>query len=116
MILSSVEDNGKNGAAKGQTIKWQRCQGKKNSPPAWGKEGKGNSDGSMKDGIGPPGRQIAALPGSAVIHAEVVYDYAPLIFTGMIDPREIRYESAFSVRERTEFGITNVKGKPVKSC
>ena len=47
---------------------------------------------------------------------EVVYDYDPMVFDMLIQPREIRYESAFNVRERTELGITNVKGKPVKSC
>lgn len=48
--------------------------------------------------------------------AEVSYDYDPVIFPKWMAQREIRYEAAFDVRERTELGITNVKGKPLKSC
>ena len=57
-----------------------------------------------------------AQPGTAVMFVEVAYDYQPMVFDKLIKPREIRYESAFNVRERTELGITNVKGKPVKNC
>ena len=117
LILSSVQDNGKSGNAKGQTIRWQRCHGGKTAKaPKYGKEGKGKSDATLKDGMGPPGRRILAQPGTAVMFVEVVYDYDPMVFDMLIKPREIRYESAFNVRERTELGITNVKGKPVKSC
>lgn len=116
VVLSSLQDNGKKGNAKGQTIRWQRCFGKKNKAPAYGKEGKGKADASMKDGMGPPGRRIAALPGTGVMYVEVTYDYDPIAFGALIGTPEIRYESAFNVRERTELGITNTKGKPVKSC
>lgn len=117
VVLSSLQDNGKNGAAKGQQIRWQRCTGAKTGKaPKYGREGKGKNDNALKNGVGPPGRRIAAQPGTAVMYAEVVYDYEPMIFTGIIPAREIRYEAAFNVRERDELGITNVKGKPVKSC
>ena len=117
IILSSVQDNGRPGNGKGQMIRWQRCHGSKTAKaPRYGKEGKGKSDNSLKHGMGPPGRKIAAQPGSAVMFVEVTYDYDPMIFDMLIPAREIRYESAFNVRERTELGITNVKGKPVKSC
>lgn len=116
VILSSVQDNNQPGNGRGQMIRWQRCFGGKRIPPAYGREGKGQTDPSLKDGIGRPGRRIAAQPGTAVMFVEVAYDYDPMIFTGIIDPREIRYESAFNVRERTELGITNVRGKPIKSC
>jgi len=116
VVLSSVEDNKQTGSKKGQTIRWQRCLGKKKTPPAYGKEGKGKSDNALKDGIGPPGHQVAAQPGTAVMFAEVTYEYQPTIFAGVFGTRQLRYESAFNVRERTELGITNVRGKPVKSC
>lgn len=117
VIVSSIEDNGKTGNAKGQKIRWQRCNGAKNTKaPRYGREGKGNSDNSLKNGVGPAGRQVAAPVGSAVILAEVVYDYEPILFRGIIPNQEIRYESAFNVRERDQFGITNSKGKPVKGC
>jgi hypothetical protein len=116
VVLSSVEDNKQTGAKKGQTIRWQRCHGKKKNPPKYGKEGKGKSDNALKDGIGPPGKQVGAQPGTAVMFVEVSYDYQPMIFERLIGSRKLRYESAFNVRERTELGITNVRGKPVKSC
>ena len=116
VILSSAQDNNQPGNGRGQMIRWQRCFGGKKTPPAYGREGKGQTDSSLKDGIGRPGRKIAAQPGTAVMFVEVAYDYDPMIFSGIINPREIHYESAFNVRERTELGITNVRGKPVKSC
>jgi hypothetical protein len=118
IIVSSIEDNGqKDNGKKGQKIGWQRCHGGKTAKaPKYGKEGKGKSDDELKDGVGPPGRKIAAQPGTAVMFVEVAYDYEPMIFGDVMGAHEIRYESAFNIRERTELGITNVKGKPVKGC
>lgn len=116
IVLSSLQDNGRPGNGKGQMIRWQRCFGKKNAPPRYGGEGKGKSDSSMANGMGPPGRRIAAQPGTAVMYVEVSYDYEPIAFGQLIGEREIRYESAFNVRERTELGITNTRGRPIKSC
>jgi hypothetical protein len=39
-----------------------------------------------------------------------------MIFAALMGSKQLRYESAFNVRERAELGITNVRGKPVKSC
>lgn len=116
-IISSVQDNGKTGASNGQTIKWQRCFGAKTAKaPKYGKEGKGNADATLKNGIGPAGREIKAQLSTAIMFAEVSYDYDPVIFGALMGQREIRYEAAFNVRERTELGITNVKGKTKKTC
>jgi len=116
-ILSSVQDNGKPGNGNGQMIRWQRCVGSKTGKaPKYGKEGKGQSDAALKKGIGPPGHEIKAQLGTAIMFAEVAYDYDPVIFKGFMSPREIRYEAAFNVRERTELGITNVKSKGKKTC
>lgn len=116
VILSSVQDNGKSGNANGQTIRWQRCDGAKPMAPKYGKEGKGNADATLNKGIGPAGREIKAQLGTAIMFAEVTYDYDPMIFSDFMGQREIRYEAAFNVRERTELGITNVKSKTIKSC
>lgn len=117
IVLSSLQDNGKPGNAKGQTIRWQRCFGQKNKAPAYGRQGQGNNDATMANGMGPQGRKIAAQDGTAVMYVEVTYDYKPIAFSALIGPsKEIRYESAFNVRERTQLGITNTKGKPVKTC
>ena len=116
VVLSSLQDNGKAGSARGQTIKWQRCFGLKAKAPAYGREGKGKSDSSLKDGMGPPGRKIAAQTGTGIMFVEVSYDYDPIAFGKLIGKREIWYESAFNVRDRTELGITNTRGKPLKTC
>lgn len=117
LIVSSLEDNGKTGNLKGQKIRWQRCDGEKNNKtPRYGSEGKGTNDNSLKDGVGPVGRKIAALPGTAVIFAEVAFDYQPILFRGIIPNHEIRYETAFNVRERDQLGITNSKGRPLNGC
>ncbi|QIK77875.1 pilus assembly protein [Sphingomonas piscis] len=117
VILSSVQDNGKSGTAKGQMINWQRCFGKATGkPPKYGREGKGRSDAALKDGVGKT-RKIKAQPGTAVMLVEVAYTYDPMFFAAVTGgPIDINYETAFNVRERTELGITNTKGRPVKSC
>lgn len=116
VVLSSIEDNGRPGNGRGQMIRWQRCHGSKNEPPAYGREGKGKADADLKNGLGPPGRRIAAQPGTAVMFVEVTYDYQALAFSELIGDLEIRYEAAYNVRERTELGITNTRGKPPKGC
>ena len=116
VVLSSLQDNGQVGGAKGQTIRWQRCFGRKSEQPAYGREGRGRTDNALRDGMGPSGRKIVAQLGTGVMFVEVTYDYRPIAFASVIGNREIRYESAFNVRERTELGITNTRGSPVKSC
>jgi Flp pilus assembly pilin Flp len=116
VVLSSVQDNGQTGSNHGQMISWQRCFGKAKKPPKYGKEGKGKGDNSLKDGVGPKDRKIAAQPGTAIMFVEVTYNYTPAIFGALTGPIELRQETAFNVRERTELGISNTKGKPVKGC
>lgn len=115
VVLSSIQDNGLSGTKEGQWIRWQRCDGNYDVEPKYGTEGIGKSDGTLSDGIGTK-QQIGAAPGTALLFAEVTYQYDPLIFKGFIAPRVLRYEAAFNVRERTNFGITNVTGMTVKSC
>jgi hypothetical protein len=116
VVLSSVQDNGLTGTNHGQWIRWQRCYGSYSVAPSYGTQGAGQTDGALANGVGVAGRRIAAAPGTAVLFAEVSYQYDPMIFKGFVASRVLRYESAFNVRERTNFGITNVKALPVKSC
>lgn len=60
-----------------QYIHWQRCMGLKHRDSSFGVEGDG-LDGSL-DGMGPPGEEVYALNGEAVIFVEISYDYKPLI-------------------------------------
>lgn len=48
---------------------------------------------------------------------EVTFRYRPVIFSAFWrDAHDIRYESAFNVRERTNQVISNAQGLAVNSC
>ncbi len=117
MVLSSLEDNGKNGSNAGQTIVWQRCWGDDTSvTPAYGVEGDGKNDDSLEDGLGAGSDKITALEDTAVMFVEVTYDYQPLVSTGFFTAPTIRYESAFNVRGRQNNEISNTQNLTVMSC
>jgi hypothetical protein len=116
VVLSSIQDNGLTGTKQGQWIRWQRCYGDYAATPAYGIQGTGKSDGTLANGVGATGRRIAAAAGTAVLFAEVTYHYEPMIFRSFVPARTLRYETAFNVRERTNFDITNTAGAAVHSC
>lgn len=98
VILSSVQNNA---AANGQWIRWQRCFGQLNRAPKYGIQGKGQSDSSL-----PTINGLVAQPGSAIMYAEVEYQYRPLIASSFLSNRRIVHEVAFIVRQRTDFSIS----------
>ena len=108
IVLSSVEVNP---GGTGQWIRWQRCDGLRNTPSLYGAQGAGQNNASLQ-GVGPAGNQISAQPGTAVMMVEVVYDYQPIIPNSFLEGREIRYESAFNVRQRTDQAIKNAGNIP----
>jgi hypothetical protein len=112
IILSSVE---RNAAGNGQWIRWQRCDGAKQVVSSYGAQGKGQTDASLQ-AVGPPGNQITAASGTAVMMVEVVYDYQPIVSEAIFGPQTIRYESAFNVRQRTNQVLTNVAGVTPRNC
>lgn len=117
VILSSLQHNGMPGGAAGQMINWQRCFGDLNVAPRYGTQNTGRSSNVLRDGMGPAGNKITSLPGTAVMFVEVTYNYQPLVGDFWIGgPRQIRYESAFNVRERTNQNITNTQGLAVQNC
>jgi len=116
IILSSIEPNAPSGgASNGQWIRWQRCDGAKNVASNYGPEGTGQTSSSLQ-AVGPSGNQISASSGTAIMLVEVVYDYQPLVSNSIFGARQIRYESAFNVRQRTNQAITNNGGATPKSC
>ena len=117
IILSSVEPNtaGANGTSTGQWIRWQRCDGAKNVVSNYGPQGTGQNNSSLQ-AVGPAGNQIAATSGTAIMLVEVVYDYQPLVSSSIFGARQIRYESAFNVRQRTNQAITNMGSATPKNC
>ncbi|WP_245409545.1 TadE/TadG family type IV pilus assembly protein [Allosphingosinicella vermicomposti] len=128
IILSSLEtsDDGTK-----QWIRWQRCIGQKNVNSSDGrpmsKAGTAIIDGTEVlaenrtnqsaapshwekqtiTGMGPADRQIQAPGGSAVMVAEVVYDYQPVFFDNWLGDTEIKSIMAFNVRQRANQLIRN---------
>ena len=116
IVLSSIEDNGRSGAKKGQWIPWQRCWGSGPFAPAYGRERDGEKDGAFPNGLGRLGRQIKAAPNTAVMFVEASYTYQPLIGAGFFNPPVIRYESAFNVRGRVNNALTNTQSLNKLTC
>lgn len=115
IVLSSLQDNGLTGANNGQWINWQRCMGALSAvKSAYGIEGVGKTNGNFK-GMGKSTNRIQSIPNTAVMFVEITYDYQPLL-TGIIPGRQIRYESAFNVRERIEQNITNTQSLTKNAC
>ncbi|MXO85623.1 pilus assembly protein [Altererythrobacter aurantiacus] len=116
VVLSSVEDNGRSGANRGQYIRWQRCFGAKEVDPAYGVEGDGRDDASLADGLGRPEKRIAASRDTAVMFVEASYTYEPLLIPDGFGSSTVRYETAFNVRERDNFAITNTQALTENAC
>lgn len=95
LILSSLEVNDPDG---GQWIHWQRCFGSANYKSSYGKQGDGATGTAFK-GMGPTGNKVTAEAGFAVMFAEVVYDYKPLVFDRFISAQPIRKTAAMYVRD-----------------
>ncbi|MEP2989019.1 MAG: TadE family protein [Parasphingorhabdus sp.] len=115
VVLSSLQHNGLSDDDEGQVINWQRCFGDLSVVSAYGVENDGETDDSFAAGMGETGNKIVAADGTAVMFVEVTYDYEPF-FPGVIPASQIRYESAFNVRSRNSFDITNVNNEPINSC
>ena len=136
IILSDFERTQNNR----QWIRWQRCDGALNVNSSYGRP-KNANNGDITNGtenlgadrvtpstapsspnhatlteVGPPGRQISASPGTAVMVVEVVYNYQPIVSERLFGPRQIRYESAFNVRQRVDQAISNNSANTPKRC
>jgi hypothetical protein len=116
VILSSLEHNGRTGGNEGQVINWQRCWGSLEQQSRYGLENFGETSAALEDGMGPVGNRITSIEGTAVMFAEVVYDYQPLLQFGIFEPNQIRYESAFNVRGRVANDITNANSLARMVC
>jgi hypothetical protein len=105
VILSSVQNNA---AANGQWIRWQRCYGQLARASKYGVQGKGQNDSSLPTVSG-----LVAQNGSALMFAEIEYQYKPLIASSFLNNRRIVHEAAFIVRQRTDFSIS---GSNASTC
>lgn len=100
LVLSSLEMN----AEGGQTVRWQRCKGYLGKESAYGDEGDGTT-GKGFLGMGPPADRIAATPGNAVMFVELYYEYSPLFGEMFMEPKILRQEAAYTVRDKRELGV-----------
>lgn len=94
IVLSSLERN----ADGGQTIKWQRCYGNLAVQSLYGPEGTG-ATGTAFLGMGPVGKRVEAVQGTAVMVVELTYTYQAVAYGSWLGPKTIRSEAAFNVRE-----------------
>ena len=117
VVLSSLQENGRNGADEGQMINWQRCWGDLDLGSMYAEEDDGRDDASLATGLGAEGNRIVSVPGTAVMFVEVTYDYQPLI-SGTILPvaDQIRQETAFNVRGQRNNDISNTQNLAENAC
>jgi hypothetical protein len=88
----------------GQWIKWQRCLGIRQGggwDSGYGVQDQG-ATGTGFPGMGKPGEEVVAPPGSAVIFVEVNYDYTPAINFGLNTARKISYVASMVVRDNRD--------------
>ncbi len=94
LILSSLQVNG----AGGQWIQWQRCDGELDVDSSYGVQGDGAS-GTGFVGMGPADDLVIADEDAAIMFAEVVYEYRPVFFGGVVEAQQIHKFAAMYVRD-----------------
>lgn len=107
VVISSLQRN----SAGRQTIFWQRCKGKLNAPSRYGIQGatQGTTPGFTGMGSGTP---VQADAGTAIIFAEITYDYEPLVGSWALGTFRIRREAAFYVRDERDISVRPVNPDP----
>lgn len=110
IIVSSIEplmSSGSPATVRNQHLRWQRCTGAHAANSSHGVAGEGASGTGRANGYGLPGQpRIKAAANTAVILAEVVYDYQPMI-SSWFGPVTIRTSQAITVRERNDQTVKN---------
>lgn len=83
-----------------QYIHWQRCMGRRQAASSYGNAGDGLN--SNLAGMGPPGAEIQAIAGEAVMFVEVVYEYEPLFAKMFVKSTTLSATAAFNVRQNRD--------------
>lgn len=115
VILSSLEVDPATGR---QFIRWQRCRGSMAVTSRFGPAGYGLT-GTAITGLGRTGAVVSASPDQAVMVAEVVYRYRPLLIGMFFNEMTFRQEAYFLVRDDrnlTGGGGTGVTGTAMNRC
>jgi len=91
-----------------QFIRWQRCTGANAANSSHGAQGDGATGSAQVNGYGVPGgTRIAASAGNAVMLAEVVYRYQPLVGDQWFGAIDIKAVQAITVRQRSDQTLRN---------
>lgn len=108
VIVSSLQRNG----SGNQTIFWQRCKGTLNVNSSYGAQGatQGVTTGFTGMGAAPV---VQAPAGSAIIFAEVTYNYKPLVGSWALGNFRLRKEAAFFVRDERDLTTTPINPTPL---
>lgn len=116
IILSSIEpvmNAATPPAVVNQYLRWQRCTGASSANSTHGAEGDGATGTAQAAGYGLPGKQkIKAAANTAVMLAEVVYDYQPLLSSRWFGTITIRVSQSITVRERSDQVMKNASSLP----
>lgn len=97
IILSSLEYDGVTGK---QYIHWQRCRGDLDRDSLYGDDGSDNGLGARTiAGVGKASDKITAAPGSAVMVAEVYFQYRSLFANVLTSIPTFRQEAVFTIRD-----------------
>jgi hypothetical protein len=108
VILSSLEEDP---ITRRQFIHWQRCTGGKLVNSRYGNEGSLNGlAGAVLAGMGTGATRITAPPGSAVMFAEVHYDYQGIFGELFVEDVLFIQEAAFIVRDARDLRAANLSG------
>ena len=114
IILSSLEYDDVTGR---QYIHWQRCRGDMDVDSSYGDQGQNNGLGSSRIyGVGTADDQIRASSGSAVMVAEIYYQYDGIIGGMFGESATFRQEAVFAIRDDRNLtpGVTGSGGS--SSC
>lgn len=95
LILSSLE---RHPILQRQYVHWQKCRGNLSQASVYGGAGHGLI-GQTIQGLGKPGKIIAAEPNSAVMFVEAFYTYKPLFGEMFVKNIKFSQEAAFIVRD-----------------
>jgi len=97
IIVSSLQRN----TAGKQTIAWQRCKGTLHVASAYGEQGatQPTTGTTGFQGMGRTAKIVKAEANSAIIFAEVTYDYKPIIGDWFVGTIRLSKEAAFYVRD-----------------
>ncbi|MCB2072459.1 MAG: pilus assembly protein TadE [Novosphingobium sp.] len=108
IILTSLERDSDTGE---QYIHWQRCRGGLDEDSSYGAEGD-----VVADGMGKDDREITAPANSAVMFAEVYYNYDGIFGDMFVGDVLFKQEAAFIVRDDRNLGpgVTGTGGN--SSC